>query len=255
MVREIREGYVKAERHNGVMTVEFYHPQSNSLPGRLLESLTHEIYNAGNDKDVRVVVLRSAGDRAFCAGASFDELLAIETAEEGFEFFSGFAHLINAMRKCPKFVIVRVQGKCVGGGVGIAAAADYTIAATGADVKLSELSLGIGPFVVGPAIERKIGLASFSNLAIDSSTWRDAEWARARGLFSELHGQVTEMDESINRLADQLAHSSPEAMSLLKQTLWKGTEHWDELLPERAALSGRLVLSPDAKATIQQYRK
>ena len=255
MLREIKEGYVKAERHNGVMTVEFYHPQSNSLPGRLLEALTHEIHSAGHDHDTRVIVLRSAGDRAFCAGASFDELLAIETADQGLQFFSGFAHLINEMRKCPKLIIVRVQGRCVGGGVGIAAAADYTIASEGADVKLSELAIGIGPFVVGPAVERKIGLANFSSLSIDSAMWRDAEWARRRGLYAELHGHPTEMDESITRLANQLAHSSPEAMAMLKQSLWKGTEHWDHLLLERAAISGRLILSPFAKAAIQKFRK
>ena len=255
MLREIKDGYVKTERHNGVLTVEFHHPQGNSLPGSLLEALTHEIHSAGHhDHDTRVIVLRSAGERAFCAGASFDELRAIETAEQGLQFFSGFAHLINEMRKCPKFVIARVQGKCVGGGVGIAAAADYTIASEGADVKLSELAIGIGPFVVGPAVERKIGLANFSSLAIDSTMWRDAEWARRRGLYAELHGNSVGMDESIIRLANQLAHSSPEAMALLKQALWKGTEHWDQLLLERAAMSGRLILTPAARQALSKIK-
>lgn len=255
MLREIKGGYVRAERHNGVMTVEFFHPQSNSLPGSLLEAITHEIHGAGNDQDTRVIVLQSAGDRAFCAGASFDELLAIQTAEQGLQFFSGFAHLINEMRKCPKFIIVRVQGKCVGGGVGLAAAADYAIAMEGADVKLSELAIGIGPFVVGPAVERKIGLSAFSSLAIDATMWRDAEWARRRGLYAELHGNATGMDESILRLADHLVHSNPEAMSLLKHNLWKGTEHWDQLLLERAAMSGWLVLSAFSKTAIEKSRK
>ena len=254
MLREIKDGYVKAERHNGVMTVEFHHPQGNSLPGRLLEALTHEIHSAGHDHDTRVIVLRSAGERAFCAGASFEELRAIETVEQGLQFFSGFAHLINEMRKCPKFVIVRVQGKCVGGGVGIAAAADYAIACEGADVKLSELAIGIGPFVVGPAVERKIGLSSFSSLAIDSTMWRDAEWARRRGLYAELHGNAIGMDESIIRLANQLAHTSPEATALLKHTLWKGTENWDQLLLERAAMSGRLILSPPARQALEKLK-
>ena len=248
------DGYVKSERHNGVMTVEFHHPQGNSLPGRLLEALTHEIHSAGHDHDTRVIVLRSAGERAFCAGASFEELRSIETVEQGLQFFSGFAHLINEMRKCPKFVIVRVQGKCVGGGVGIAAAADYTIACEGADVKLSELAIGIGPLVVGPAVERKIGLANFSSLAIDSTMWRDAEWARRRGLYAELHSNAIGMDESIIRLANQLSHSSPEATALLKHTLWKGTEHWDQLLLERAAMSGRLILSPYARQALEKIK-
>ena len=254
MLKQVQEGYVKTERHNGVMTVEFHHPKSNSLPGALLEAITHEIHSCGHDHDTHVIVLRSAGDRAFCAGASFDELLAIQNAEQGLNFFSGFAHLINEMRKCPKFIIVRIQGRCVGGGVGIAAAADYAIAANGADVKLSELAIGIGPFVVGPAVERKIGLANFSSLAIDASMWRDAEWARRRGLYAELHNQITDMDESIIRLSNQLAHYSPEAMTAIKQSLWKGTEHWDQLLLERAALSGKLILTPFARKTLEKLK-
>jgi methylglutaconyl-CoA hydratase len=255
MLREISEGHVRTETHDGVTTIEFYHPQSNSLPGRLLDALTHEIHGAGNDPQTRVIVLRSAGAKTFCAGASFDELMAIENADQGFLFFSGFARLINAMRKCPQFVIARIHGKCVGGGVGIAAAADYAIAVDGADVKLSELAIGIGPFVVGPAVERKIGVSAFSSLSIDATMWRDAEWARKRGLFAELHSQTTELDESIDRLARTLAHSSPEAMALLKATFWKGTEHWDQLLVERAAISGRLILSEFSRKAIYNFRK
>lgn len=255
MISEIKDGYVKVERHQGVATIEFFHPQSNSLPARLLEELTHAIHGAGNEKDTRVIILQSTGEKAFCAGASFDELLAIENAEQGFNFFSGFAHLINAMRKCPQFIIARIQGKCVGGGVGIAAAADYAIAVESAEVKLSELAVGIGPFVVGPAVERKIGLAAFSSLSIDASAWRNAEWARRRGLYAELHVTMEGMDESIRRLADCLAHSNPEAMALMKETFWKGTEHWDKLLLERAAVSGRLVLSEFSRNAIRKFRK
>src|ERR1700754_383404 len=249
------EGYIKTETHNGVTTIEFFHPQSNSLPGKLLEELAQTIHGEGNEPDTKVIVLRSGGDRAFCAGASFDELTAIKTHEQGIAFFSGFAHVINAMRKCPQFIVARIQGKCVGGGVGIAAAADYAIAVEGAEVKLSELAVGIGPFVVGPAVERKIGLSSFNNLAIDAAMWRDAEWARRRGLYSELHGGITEMDESIHRLSHSLAHSNPEAMAHLKQNFWKGTENWDQLLTERAAISGRLILSEFSRNEIHKFRK
>lgn len=255
MLREISEGHVRTETHDGITTIEFYHPQSNSLPGRLLDALTHEVHGAGNDPHTRVIILRSAGSKAFCAGASFDELMAIQNADQGFLFFSGFAHLINAIRKCPQFVIARIHGRCVGGGVGIAAAADYAIAVEGADVKLSELALGIGPFVVGPAVERKIGLPAFSALAIDATMWRDAEWARKRGLYTELHQQLSGMDESIDRLARTLAHSSPEAMALLKAIFWKGTEHWDQLLVERAAISGRLILSQFSRTALHNFRK
>ena len=249
------QAYVRSETHQHVTTIEFFHPQSNSLPSRLLEELTREIHSAGNDDDTRVIILRSAGDKAFCAGASFDELASISTASEGLEFFSGFAHVINAMRKCPQFIIARIHGKCVGGGVGIAAAADYTIAVEGADIRLSELTVGIGPFVVGPAVERKIGSAAYSHLAIDAAMWRNGEWAKRKGLYAELHPTVEGMDESIARLAQTLSHSSPAAMLEMKKVFWKGTENWDTLLLERAAISGKLILSDYAKSAIARFRQ
>ena len=255
MVTEIKEGYVKCEFHNAVTTIEFFHPQSNSLPARILDELAQSIHAAGNDPDTKVIVIRSAGDKTFCAGASFDELIAIKTADQGLQFFSGFAHVINAIRVAPKFVIARIQGKCVGGGVGIAAAADYAFATEAAEIKLSELAIGIGPFVVGPAVERKIGGSAFSQLAIDATMWRNADWARRKGLFAEVHAHVDGMDESISRLTELLSHSSPEAMAEMKKIFWKGTEHWDRLLIERAAISGRLVLSDFTRNAIEKFKK
>ena len=254
MIQQIQEGYVKSEIHNGITTIEFYHPQSNSLPGKMLEEMAKEIHFAGTHAESKVIILKSAGDKAFCAGASFDELLQIKTSEEGLKFFSGFANVINAMRHCPKLIIVRVQGKCVGGGVGLAAAADYAIATENADVKLSELAVGIGPFVVGPAVERKIGVAAFSALSIDATMWRNSEWAKRKGLFAEVHENVENMDESVNRLAGNLAHSNPQAMAELKKIFWKGTEHWDVLLKERAAVSGKLILSEFSRKAIEKFK-
>ncbi len=251
----MEEAYVKSETRQNITTIEFFHPQSNSLPARILEELAQAIHGAGNDTETKVIILRSAGEKAFCAGASFDELTAIKTPAEGLQFFSGFAHVINAMRNCPKFIIGRIQGKCVGGGVGLAAAVDYAIAVEPVEVKLSELAIGIGPFVVGPAVERKIGLSAFSQLAIDATMWRNGDWARRKGLFAELHATVEGMDESIQRIANTLSHSSIEAMKELKKVLWKGTEHWDTLLIERAAISGSLILNDAAKTAIQQIRK
>ena len=239
----VMDAYVKSEFHKGITSIEFFHPQSNSLPGKLLDELAKAIHAAGNDEETSVVLIRSFGDKAFCAGASFDELAAIRSKEEGLKFFSGFAQVINAMRICPKLIIGRIHGKCVGGGVGLAAAVDYAIATEAAEVKLSELAVGIGPFVVGPAVERKIGNSAYSQLAIDATRWRSAEWARKRGLYAELYNTVEDMDEAISRLAYLLVQSSPEAMAELKKVFWKGTEHWDHLLVERAAISGRLVLS------------
>ncbi len=254
MQADIKEGYVKSEVHQGIDIIEFFHPQSNSLPAILLEELSKAIHRAGHDPSVKVIVLKSGGEKVFCAGASFDELVAIKNAEQGRKFFMGFANVINAMRKCPKFIIAQVQGKCVGGGVGVAAAVDYCIAVEKAEVKLSELAIGIGPFVVGPAVERKIGVSAFSQLAIDATMWRNAEWARRKGLFAEVHSTVEEMEESVRKLALSLTHSNPEAMAEMKKIFWKGTEHWDSYLAERAAISGKLVLSEFTRDAISQFK-
>jgi methylglutaconyl-CoA hydratase len=248
------EGYVRHDISHGIATIEFFHPSSNSLPGAILKDLARTINDIGIDASVKVIVLQSAGDKAFCAGASFDELTAIRTKEEGLEFFSGFAHVINAMRKCHKFIIGRVQGKAVGGGVGVIAATDYAIAKDDAAVKLSELAVGIGPFVVGPAVERKIGLSAFSQLAIDASEWRSADWAKKHGLYAELHHSIEDVDDAVKNLADRLAHSSTDAIAQLKKIFWQGTEHWDSLLSERAAISGRLVLSDFTRNAIQAFK-
>ena len=239
---------------SGITTIEFFHPQSNSLPASMLQLLAQEIHHAGLSADTKVIVLRSGGEKAFCAGASFNELAAIESPEQGEQFFSGFARVINAMRTCGKLIIGRIQGKCVGGGVGLAAAADYAIATNAADVKLSELTIGIGPFVVGPAIERKIGAAAFSQLAIDAGSWRNADWAKRKGLFAEVHEEIAGMDESVSRLAHSLAHSHPAAMADLKKIFWKGTEDWDSLLHERAVISGRLAVSVFTKEAIVRFK-
>jgi len=254
MSKDLINGYVHVETHKGITTIEFFHPQSNSLPHRILEALANEIHDAGFDHETKLIILRSQGERAFCAGASFDELSNIQNQKQGFGFFSGFANVINAMRKCPKFIIGRIHSKCVGGGVGLAAAVDYAIAAEGADIKLSELAIGIGPFVVGPAVQRKLGLSSFSQLAIDATMWRNADWARRKGLYSELHSSLESMDESVTRLSHQLSHSSPEAMAEMKKIFWQGTDNWDELLSERAEISGRLALSHFTKEAITKFK-
>jgi methylglutaconyl-CoA hydratase len=254
MAKDIINGYVVSETHKGITTIEFFHPQSNSLPHRLLEELANEIHAMGTDHDTKVIVLRSGGEKAFCAGASFSELSQIENEKKGFDFFSGFADVVNAMRKCPKLIIGRIHGKCVGGGVGLAAAADYAIAYESAEIRLSELAIGIGPFVVGPAIERRIGISAFGHLAIDAARWRNAEWSKKKGLFAEVHTTIEGMDESISRLANELTHSSPQAMEDLKKILWKGTEHWDELLFHRAEISGKLVLSNFTKHAIEKFK-
>ena len=249
------QGFVKSELLNGICTIEFYHPASNSLPGVILASIADAVKSAGEDDLTSVIILKSSGDRAFCAGASFDELIAISNEAEGLNFFSGFANVINAIRTCPKFVIGRVQGKAVGGGVGLAAAVDHCFATKHASVKLSELAIGIGPFVVGPAVERKLGTSGFAQLTIDAASWKSANWAAQYGLYTEVFETSEEMDVAISSLANELSHSSPEAMRELKTVLWNGTEEWDNLLIERAAISGRLVLSDFTRNAIAEFKK
>lgn len=248
----VEPGQVTVTTADGITTVSFFHPKSNSLPGALLAELAATITGLGKDPAVRVIVLRSEGPEggAFCAGASFQELQAVEGAAQGKEFFMGFARVILAMVRCPRFIIARVHGKAVGGGVGLIAASDYAIAGSGAAVRLSELQVGIGPFVVGPVIRRKIGQSGLASLGINATEWRDAEWARERGLYAEVRESVAALDEAVAGLAARLAASNPEAMAAMKIALWRGSEDWDSLLETRASMSGTLVLSEFSRRAI-----
>ncbi len=246
-------GKVSVSNINGIATVSFSHPKSNSLPAKLLKEITDAINKMAHDKNARVIVIRSEGEKAFCSGASFDELLTIKDYKSGKEFFMGFARLINAMRKCPKFIICRVHGKTVGGGVGIAAAADYTLASNEASVRLSELLLGIGPFVVGPAVERKIGKTAFITMSIDAE-WHDAFWAKQNGLYTKVFATNRELDEAVSEIAKKISNCNLDSVAQLKKIFWKGTEDWDELLEERAEISGRLVVSEFTRNYIKQFK-
>ena len=248
------EAYVIHNIQNNIATIEFFHPEQNSLPGNILAQLVETITNMGNHEEVKVIILKSGGDRTFCAGASFKELMAINDAATGKEFFSGFANVINAMRKCPKFIIGRIQGKTVGGGVGIAAATDYCMATKFAAIKLSELNVGIGPFVVSPAIERKMGVSAMSQIAIDANTFYEASWAREKGLYANVYESIEVMDEAVQAFAKHLCTYNLEAMVEMKKIFWRGTEDWDNLLAERAAISGRLVLSDFTKETLKKFK-
>lgn len=251
----MEQGHVISTIENQIGIIEFGHPLSNSLPGNILNKLALTITELSKNENCKVILLKSAGDRAFCAGASFDELVAIKDLEEGRIFFSGFAKVINACRTSQKIIVARIQGKAVGGGVGIAASADYAFATKHSAVKLSELAIGIGPFVVGPAVQRKIGLSAMSELAIDATQWRSAEWAQDKGLFSSVSESSEIMDEKINELIQKLANSNPDAMRELKEIFWAGTEDWEELLARRAEISGRLVLSEFTRNAIHAFKK
>ena len=246
-------GNVSLTSQNGIATISFCHPAQNSLPAALLDELTNKITQAGNDIQTRVIILKSEGERTFCAGASFDELLQIKDKEAGAQFFSGFASVINACRKSPKIIIARIQGKAVGGGVGLAAAADYCLATEAASIKLSELAIGIGPFVISPAVIRKVGLPAFSQLTIRAVDFQTAQWAKDKGLYNEVYPDIASMDTALDALAQKLASYHPEALKGLKEILWEGTDDWDELLAHRAAISGELVLSEFTQQALQGF--
>jgi methylglutaconyl-CoA hydratase len=247
--------YIKNEIENGIAKISFFHPEHNSLPSNLLSELVTTITNLGNNETVKVVILKSDGGTTFCAGASFQELISIKDEETGKLFFSGFANVINAMRKCPKIIIGSIHGKAVGGGVGIAAATDYCLATQFASIKLSELTIGIGPFVVAPAIERKIGIAAFSQLTLDANNFFSADWAQSKGLYNGVYSDNNELETAVQLVAQNLADFNPSALIELKKVLWKDTENWDELLKERAAISGKLVLSAFTKEALKKFKK
>ena len=249
-----KQGHVSLHVEGGIGTITFFHPAHNSMPGKLLAELTDTITKAGQNAEINVIILQSEGEKTFCAGASFDELISIKDTETGHRFFMGFANVINACRKCPKLIIGRVQGKAIGGGVGIASATDYCYAVKSASAKLSELAVGIGPFVVGPAVQRKVGLSAFSQMAINATKFFDADWAREKGLYAEVFDTVDQMDTAIGELAATLSNSSPEAMSDLKKVCWEGCENWDELLSIRAGISGRLVLTDFTVNAINKFK-
>ena len=250
----MNEGTLFTHISNKVATITFFHPAGNSFPSEMLQRLVNSIKRAGENPDVNVIVLKSEGDRTFCGGASFDELLSIQTAEEGKRFFSGFASLINTMRKCSKIIIVRVQGKAVGGGVGIIAAADYCFATENASIKLSELSIGIGPFVIAPAVERKIGTSAFSEMSLEAESWKTAYWAKEKGLFARVYDQAREMDKDLEIFTEKLAGYNPQALEEMKKLFWKGTDHWDELLIRNAEISGKLVLSEFTREALKKIK-
>ncbi|WP_190810222.1 enoyl-CoA hydratase/isomerase family protein [Flagellimonas sp. S3867] len=245
--------YTKIE--NRIATIEFGHPASNSFVSELLARLAKEFDKLSTNPDTSLIVLKSEGDRAFCAGASFDELVAISNLDEGKAFFSGFANVINAMRKCSKPIIGRVQGKAVGGGVGLASACDFVYATEAASVKLSEISIGIAPLVIAPAVERKIGKAGLAELSLSPTEWKNAYWAKEKGLFSKVFNSISEMDKELDFHTQKLASYNPEALTIMKQILWEGTAHWDKLLIERAEESGRLSLSPNTKNALEKFKK
>ena len=255
MSTERDNGSLYTSIQNKVAIVEFGHPASNSFTSELLERLTKELYALGENSDVSVIVLKSEGERAFCAGASFDELVAISNLEEGKAFFSGFANVINAMRSCSKIIVGRIQGKTVGGGVGLASACDYVYATEAASVKLSELSIGIGPFVIAPAVERKIQKSGLAELSLNPTEWKNAYWAKEKGLFSKVFDSIAEMDKELDIHISKLASYNSEALAEMKRVLWEGTEHWDLLLLERAAASGKLSLSSETKRTLDKFKK
>ena len=251
----MNEGTIQNRIRDGIATIEFYHPRGNSFPTAQLKALEATFRSLGANDEVKIIVLQSDMQNAFCGGASFEELLAIETEEQGKEFFSGFARVINAMRTCPKIIIGRIHGKAVGGGVGLAAACDYCMSTEGASTRLSELALGIGPFVIAPAIRRKMGVAALSEMSLSPTSWHTAYWAKGKGLFAKVYENKTDLDTEVQLLASKLANYSSVALNEMKRVFWEGTDHWDKLLDERAAISGKLVLSEATKKALQKHRK
>ncbi len=250
----MNNGFVTSEIKNNISEITFGTPKSNSLPGEILEKLAQTILECGKDQNVKAILLQSEGEKSFCAGASFDELLEIEELEKSKIFFGGFAKVLNAMRSCGKLVIVRVQGKTTGGGVGIACAADYCFGTTDSALALTELNLGIGPFVIGPFVERKIGKSAYSAMSIDAD-FRSAEWCERHDIYQSVSENIPEMDSKIEKFLEVLSNRSSDALALIKKVSWEGTEHFDQLMPERILMSASLILEDSAKENIGKIKE
>ncbi len=250
----MNKGFVNQEIKNNISEITFGTQKSNSLPGEILELLAETILESGKDQSVKAILLKSEGEKAFCAGASFDELLEIEELEKSKIFFGGFAKVLNAMRSCGKLVIVRVQGKTTGGGVGIACAADYCFATKDSAMALTELNLGIGPFVIGPFVERKVGKSAYSAMSIDAD-FRSADWCEKHDVYHSVSENISEMDEEIKAFMEKLSTRSSEALALIKKVSWEGTEHFAQLMPERILMSASLILEDSAKENIGKIKE
>ena len=250
----MNNGFVNQELKNNISEITFGHPKSNSLPGEILELLAQTILNEGAKEEVKAILLKSDGEKAFCAGASFDELLSIDELENSKKFFGGFAKVLNAMRSCGKLVIVRVQGKTTGGGVGIACAADYCFATKDSALALTELNLGIGPFVIGPYVERKMGKSAYAAMSIDAD-FRSADWCENHDVYHSVSENIEMMDEEINKFLEKLSTRSSDALSLIKKVSWEGTEHFEQLMPERILMSASLILEDSAKKNIEKIKE
>lgn len=250
----MNNGSIDFSVKNGIAKLQFSHPQSNAFPSDLLYKLINTIRLLDSNLEVKIIILQSEGNKTFCAGASFDELLALDNTEKSIRFFSGFAHLLNAMRTCSKLIIARVQGKAVGGGVGIIAACDYSFATENASIKLSELSIGIGPFVIEPAVSRKIGLSAFSELTLAATNWKSAIWAKEKGLFTEVFPTIEALDKALNTFTKNLVSCNILALTEIKKVIWQNTEHWETLLLDRAAISGKLALSEETKKALKKFK-
>ena len=248
-------GSISSTINNKIATLTFGHPLGNSFPGSLLQKFTSEINRLSENNDVAVIILKSEGNGPFCGGASFQELLNIETFEDGKQFFSGFANVINAMRKCTKLIIGNVQGKVVGGGVGLVAACDFAFATENASIKLSELTIGIGPFVIEPVVTKKIGKTALTELSLMAKDWKDATWAKEKGLYNFVFNDIVLLEKNLKQFCEELINYNPEALTEMKKVFWENTSHWDDLLIERAAISGKLVLSDFTKKALAGFRK
>ena len=250
----MNNGFVTSEIKNNISEITFGTPKSNSLPGEILELLAKTILESGEDQNVKAILLKSEGEKAFCAGASFDELLEIEELEKSKIFFGGFAKVLNAIRSCGKLVIARVQGKTTGGGVGIACAADYCFATKDAAMALTELNLGIGPFVIGPYVERKLGKSAYAAMSIDAD-FRSADWCEKHDVYHSVSENIQMMDEEIDKFLEKLSTRSSDALALIKKVSWEGTEHFEQLMPERILMSASLILEDSAKENIGKIKE
>lgn len=254
MLADNQNGSLHSRISKGIATIEFGHPKANSLTSALLEGLMQEFNSLSENDKVSLILLKSKGEGAFCAGASFDELLQIDNLTDATHFFNGFANVFLAMRNCKKPIVGQIQGKATGGGVGLIAACDYTLATENAWIRLPELAIGIAPFVIAPVLIRKIGTTALNEMYMTPNLWKESHWAQRYNLYTQVLKNIKELNEQTAHFTENLAKINSNVLAEMKQITWKNTENWSEELHKNATLSAKFLLSEETKSILMNFK-
>jgi methylglutaconyl-CoA hydratase len=211
--------HLEVSAGDGVVTVTLDRPDvRNALSAGLITELTRCMREIAGREDVRAVILTGEGD-SFCAGADIGYMrqTASFSYEENLEDAGRLAALFESIAECPKPVVARIKGAAIGGGVGLVAAADVSVAEEGTIFAFSEVRLGISPATIAPFVLRKIGHSHARSLFLTGERF-GAERAREIGLVHEVAPEG-ELDEVVQKKIGQITSGGPESLASTKRLL------------------------------------